>query len=257
MRLRRTLKHILESREGYFRFRYSAFVLKGFRLLRPAFAQLLNKQETLYSGLLRDTKNLVFDIGGNEGFTAEIFLRLAKRVVIVEPSERNLRILRARFRHTKNVEIVPAAASDRAGKRIFFDNSSNYAYSTLDEEWLSLQEVKRSDLTSYEVNVTTLDRLIEKFGRPDLIKIDVEGHEVSVIKGLSSPVPLISFEAVLPHYRAQAIANIRHLCSLSQSCTFNFAVNEVMQHAGYISAEELISDIEKLDHVTIDIFCRS
>jgi len=43
--------------------------------------------------------------------------------------------------------------------------------------------------------MVTLDAAtIETFGKPFYCKIDVEGWELDVLKGLSQPIPLISFE---------------------------------------------------------------
>jgi hypothetical protein len=44
------------------------------------------------------------------------------------------------------------------------------------------------------VNVATLDSLIDEFGVPDYAKIDVEGFDLEVLRGLSRPIPLLSFE---------------------------------------------------------------
>jgi FkbM family methyltransferase len=46
------------------------------------------------------------------------------------------------------------------------------------------------------VDVTTLDQLIEEYGLPTLCKIDVEGYEPQVLRGLSYPIPVLSFEYI-------------------------------------------------------------
>ena len=44
------------------------------------------------------------------------------------------------------------------------------------------------------VPVTTLDALIDRYGLPAFCKIDVEGFEEAVVRGLSRPIPSVSFE---------------------------------------------------------------
>ena len=63
-----------------------------------------------------------------------------------------------------------------------------------------------------EVETTTLEELIRSYGRPFYIKIDVEGHEASVLKGLQSVVPFVSFEVNLPLIQAGSIAMHRITC---------------------------------------------
>ena len=46
------------------------------------------------------------------------------------------------------------------------------------------------------VPATTLDALIARHGLPRFCKIDVKGYEAEVLRGLSQPIPALSFEYV-------------------------------------------------------------
>ncbi len=52
--------------------------------------------------------------------------------------------------------------------------------------------------------MVTLDSLIERYGMPAFVKIDVEGFEIEVLSGLSHPVAMVSVE-YLPGF-----ANLTH-----------------------------------------------
>ena len=56
-------------------------------------------------------------------------------------------------------------------------------------------------------SVTTLDQLIDRFGIPAICKIDVEGYEFEVLKGLFAANCHVSFEYI-PATIALAIACI-------------------------------------------------
>ena len=59
---------------------------------------------------------------------------------------------------------------------------------------------------SYEVPVDTLDNMIEKYGTPKFIKIDVEGYEYEVLQGLTKKVP--SFHSTNPHSSASSLFSL-------------------------------------------------
>jgi len=60
------------------------------------------------------------------------------------------------------------------------------------------------------VPMMRLDDLIEKYGVPAFIKIDVEGAEAAVLAGLSQPIDLIAFEYIpaMPSVANDAIAKL-------------------------------------------------
>jgi hypothetical protein len=75
-----------------------------------------------------------------------------------------------------------------------------------------------------EIESTTLDCLIERFGVPAFVKIDVEGSEPAVLAGLGRPVPALSFE-YLPRALQQVEMCLTRLIALGPY-QFNWSVGE-------------------------------
>ncbi|HYH16767.1 MAG TPA: FkbM family methyltransferase, partial [Flavisolibacter sp.] len=77
----------------------------------------------------------------------------------------------------------------------------------------------------------TLDSLISKYGCPKFCKIDVEGYELQVLKGLHQPLPLISLEYCVPEMTNDLIECISYLQHLSPNGIFNYSIGESMEWA--------------------------
>src|SRR5262245_46891591 len=87
--------------------------------------------------------------------------------------------------------------------------------SSLSAEWVDA--VVRSDRFAGQrwsreqtVTMTTLDWLIERYGAPAFVKIDVEGFESEVIKGLTRPVKALSMEFI-PEFIGSTLECLQHL----------------------------------------------
>jgi hypothetical protein len=97
-----------------------------------------------------------------------------------------------------------------------------------------------------EVEVTTLDRLIAEHGKPKFIKIDVEGFELQVVKGLSQPIEIISLEYT-PELTSNLKSAIEHLETLA-NYEFNLSWCEsmVMSRAKWFGKEKLFQLMDSM-----------
>ena len=96
------------------------------------------------------------------------------------------------------------------------------------------------------VPVTTFDQLIDVYGEPAFCKIDVEGFEYQVLKGLSRPIKALSYEYT-PENIGNAISCTERLAALG-TFEFNYSVAETLTWAlpTWISAAEIKSVLSKL-----------
>ncbi|MDG3039721.1 FkbM family methyltransferase [Roseicyclus marinus] len=142
---------------------------------------------------------LVFDIGAHVGDRVASFRRLGARVVAIEPQPAAMRVLRLLFRADPGVTLVSGAVGAEPGTAQMFLNTANPTVSTLSRDFIAAAEGApgwegQTWDTTQEVAVTTLDALIAAHGLPDFVKIDVEGHEPEVLRGLTQALPALSFE---------------------------------------------------------------
>jgi FkbM family methyltransferase len=176
--------------------------IKEIILFRTGFRQKVYEQRALvvrnmYKNIVKPGM-LVFDIGANEGHYTAGFLSLGAKVISVEPQKDCFKILQARFRKNKNVHLLNCALDEETGeKKIHISNMNTI--SSMSEDWISaVQTSKRFPQAEWKkidtVQTKTLESLIQNYGKPDFIKIDVEGYELNVLKGLKSKVPFISIE---------------------------------------------------------------
>lgn len=130
---------------------------------------ILNREEPLALDLL-PKNSVVFDVGANVGLYT---LLLAKQVYSFEPVPRNIEYLSRHIRINKisNVTIVPCAISDQTNL-FAFEYGDNCVLGHI------------SDAGNQPVVAISCDTFCDQFScTPNLIKIDVEGAEISVLQG--------------------------------------------------------------------------
>lgn len=191
---------------------------------------------------------LVFDVGANRGNYTKLFLQKGASVISVEPQKECIAFLKLRFGFNKKVKIVPVGAGAKPGEQKFFISSSD-ATSSMNPTWVDkVKASKRFSRWNVEwektvtVQLTTLDLLIKKFGVPSYIKIDVEGFEMEVLKGLTQPIENISFEYTLPEMKNEAINCVNYLGSIG---SYSFR-SELTGDNQYVSHEAILAEINAM-----------
>ena len=106
--------------------------------------------------------------------------------------------------------------------------------------------------------MVTLDELITRCGVPAYIKIDVEGFEAEVLRGLSRRIPLVSFECNLPGFKQESIDCVRVLTALDPSARFNYIADDppAFLAPDWVSGEEMIGVLEETRLECLEVFCR-
>jgi FkbM family methyltransferase len=150
--------------------------------------------EVQYASSFFRQKNLgvCLDIGGHRGDYSNELLRNFNidKLIIFEPSRENHKYLELLFVDS-NTKVENLAVSSVSGKEKFYFHNQNSSLSSL-----HLRNIfKDSDeIESYDVQVICLKEYLKKnFDNEiiDFIKIDTEGNEYEVIKGLGNSIKLV------------------------------------------------------------------
>jgi FkbM family methyltransferase len=136
-------------------------------------------------------RTLAFDVGANIGDFTALLLQLGAKPVAIEPTPALHPAFRRRF---PKVPLEPVAVSDRTGTGTLLVGALD-TDNTLSTHYGDILERKRGvNLTGIDVPLVTVDQLAEKYGEPGFVKIDVEGYEPAVLRGMTFDPPALSFE---------------------------------------------------------------
>ena len=163
-------------------------------------AATIEHENLMVRQFLKKEVELAIDIGGNIGeYTAEVRKHSPNSEIhIFEPSSTNIHKLNLRFGSDKKIVVLPFAASDTTGKATLYANEAGSGLSSLTQRRLehfnidfSIKEpvdtIRFEDYWKGNLNNRNID----------LVKIDIEGHELFALNGFGNAllsIKIIQFE---------------------------------------------------------------
>ncbi len=188
------------------------------------------KERAKFLGNFVKPNDVVFDVGANEGNRVEAFLQNNCKVIAVEPQQSCVNVLNKKFGSTITIE--PIGLASVPGEMDMFISESS-TLSTFSSEWKEKIENGRFKTVGWQktvkVAISTLDNLIAKHGTPTFIKVDVEGYELEVFKGLTKSIPMLSFEYAVPEQIENLQQCVDVLTAINSNTTYNYCIGEILQ----------------------------
>lgn len=142
-----------------------------------------------------------FDVGANIGDTAEPLVGVASKVIAIEADDQTFGKLAQRL--AGKATCVHALVGTDGEARTWLSNTANHTGSTS----VAVGDAPKGHdylVPSQKVSVS-LDSLADRHGVPDLIKIDIEGHEMAALRSARSI--LASKPMVIAEFNALALMN--------------------------------------------------
>jgi FkbM family methyltransferase len=142
------------------------------------------------------SKGIAIDVGANVGTHSTYFATQFEEVMSFEPNQRIRKLLEWNCEPYSNITVFPHALSDQRGfGYLFISDTNNQGSARIDVSH------KKSDLVDQDeglVELVTLDSVVPEKRTVSLIKIDVEGSELKVLRGALNCIerdhPVIMFE---------------------------------------------------------------
>ena len=138
---------------------------------------------------------MFFDIGSNIGNWSLANINNCNKIISIEASPITFNKLVINCKNDKII-LLNYAVCNNNGADIKFYQAQSDTISTINKDWLTsgISRFNNSKYTEITCKTITIYNLIEKYGIPNLIKIDVVGGEYECISSLTKKVDLLCFE---------------------------------------------------------------
>lgn len=249
------IHHLFRSGQSSLGFAYSFLIYYGLPFHNRALTQI-------YAPFIRPG-DLCFDIGAHLGDRIRAWSRLGARVVALEPHPGLMDWLQRWYGGRENIILLEQAVGAQPGSANLWISRLTPSISTTSHEWLTtVRQNRRFAGARWEeqvsVSVTTLQELIAQYGKPAFCKIDVEGAELDVLRGLPQPLAGVSFEFI-PAVTETAVKCVERLSELGDY-EYNWRVTEFprLRSPAWLLPQDMIARLQSMprDGNSGDVYAR-
>jgi FkbM family methyltransferase len=193
----------------------------------------------------------IIDVGANRGDWAAEALRLAPKTELrlFEPNPQLVDKLRSRFSAVQNLQITAVALGDEISTRnlIVFEGADEVgSFHTLEGVRIDAAGIPKK----IEVCCSTLDTAFGTavIASPCLLKLDVEGHELAVLRGGQNLLAGGAIDYVQFEYHATWIYSRSFLRDVFELLGPHYRFYKILGDGGLLSITRYTQDIERFQY---------
>lgn len=146
--------------------------------------QSLNKEINLFKNLIKNENNLFLDIGANKGEYTDILIKEfpTSEVYAFEPQKNLFNILKNKYLKNNNIKLFNVAVSNERRKKELNVRFAGDALGSLYKRKFLKNKLTKTEIVKCE----RLDQILDNNQIVDFAKIDTEGNEMNVLKGIGN-----------------------------------------------------------------------
>jgi len=139
-------------------------------------------------------KRILIDIGANRGLYADANAASYDQCILVEANPELSMFLLEKYKGNEKMVIENKIVSNKTNETFYISNADTI--STVDREWVSNSRFSQNYSWRPVEGLPTcsIDTLVQTYGTPSFLKVDVEGYEYNVILSMTQKYCPLAFE---------------------------------------------------------------
>lgn len=207
-------------------------------------------EELAASRVIHRPNPTVLDLGANHGvWTLEMqrLLGTGGRWILIDAASECCQSMRS----IKGVEVIEAAIGERPGKAVFYTPGNASVLGSLYNRQDTC--IEGQSMQAREVAVTTVDQILNERGitEVDLLKMDLEGHELFALRGASEALKHGRIRAITFEFGSSNVNSRTYFRDFWDLLTgFQYRIERIRPGGGTARISEYYEDLEYFRGVT-------